>query len=89
MKKNFERTVGLDYRPDLEGLRSVAVLAVLIFHAFQNWMPGGFKGVDVFFVLSGFLITRLALKELEQGAFRFSHFYLRRLLRSAPLRSAS
>ena len=54
------------YRPDVDGLRAVAVLAVLAFHAFPHAMPGGFAGVDVFFVISGFLITGIILDDLER-----------------------
>ena len=53
------------FRPDIEGLRGVSVLAVVLYHAFPTAVPGGFVGVDVFFVISGFLITQLLLRELE------------------------
>jgi peptidoglycan/LPS O-acetylase OafA/YrhL len=76
---------GLTYRPFLDGLRAVAVLAVVGYHLELSWFPGGFLGVDVFFVLSGYLITRLLLAE-KSGAGRidFLGFYARRLRRLLP-----
>ena len=71
------------YRPDIDGLRAVAVLAVLIFH-FGGWLSGGFVGVDVFFVISGFLITGILAREVEQGTFSLRRFWTRRLRRIAP-----
>src|SRR5688572_242044 len=72
------------YRPDVDGLRAVAVLAVLAFHAFPNVAPGGFAGVDVFFVISGFLISGIILGDLERGRFSFADFYWRRIRRIFP-----
>ena len=60
------------YRPDVDGLRAVAVLAVVIFHFNENWLPGGFAGVDIFFVISGFLITRNIAVEYASGSFSIS-----------------
>ena len=74
----------LFYRPDIDGLRAVAVAAVLLFHAFPNKLPGGFVGVDISSVISGYLITGIILKELESGRFTFTGFYARRIRRIFP-----
>jgi peptidoglycan/LPS O-acetylase OafA/YrhL len=71
------------YRPEIDGLRAVAVLAVVLFHAGLG-VPGGFVGVDVFFVISGFLITSLILKDLQAGKFSLAHFWERRARRIIP-----
>jgi peptidoglycan/LPS O-acetylase OafA/YrhL len=74
-----------DFRPDIEGMRGVAVIVVVLFHAGLLGVDGGFIGVDVFFVLSGFLITRLLLRELESsGAIALSNFWARRARRILP-----
>jgi peptidoglycan/LPS O-acetylase OafA/YrhL len=73
-----------EYRPDIDGLRAFAVLAVVAFHAAPRLLPGGFVGVDVFFVISGFLITRIVFDELTDGAFTFREFYARRIRRIFP-----
>jgi len=72
------------YRPDVDGLRAIAVMLVLNFHAFPDAMPGGFIGVDVFFVISGFLITGIIMRELELGRFSLIGFYNRRIRRIFP-----
>jgi len=74
----------LKYRPDIDGLRAVAVLAVVVFHAFPALAPGGFVGVDVFFVISGFLISGIIFSALERGQFSFRDFYARRIRRIFP-----
>ena len=75
----------LGYRPELDGLRALAVTAVMLFHANVSWARGGYLGVDVFFVLSGFLITRILLEEREStGHTAVLRFYLRRILRLFP-----
>ena len=73
-----------DYRRDVDGLRGLAVLAVLAFHAFPEAVPGGFVGVDVFFVVSGYLITSLLLRDLQAGRFTLVGFYARRVRRIFP-----
>src|SRR5687768_10808874 len=75
---------GLEYRADVDGLRAIAVLAVLGFHGFSKAIPGGFVGVDVFFVISGFLITTLVVKALNSHRFRLVEFYSRRARRILP-----
>jgi peptidoglycan/LPS O-acetylase OafA/YrhL len=72
------------YRPDIDGLRAVAVLAVVIFHASPSILRGGFAGVDIFFVISGFLITGLILDSIRKNKFQFSDFYVRRIIRIFP-----
>ena len=67
------------YRADIDGLRALAVLAVISFHAFPDWVSGGFIGVDVFFVISGFLITSLIQESLQQQSFSFRTFYASRI----------
>lgn len=72
------------YRPDIDGLRAVAVAAVFVFHANHDYLPGGFIGVDVFFVISGFLIIRIILDGLETKTFNLAGFYARRIRRIFP-----
>lgn len=73
------------YRPDIDGLRALAVLSVIIFHLNTSWLPGGFLGVDIFFVISGYLITSIIYPQIENGTFSFSDFYNRRIKRILPL----
>ena len=75
----------LIYRPEIDGLRAIAVGAVIFYHAQIKIFTGGFIGVDVFFVISGYLITSISLKELvTTGHFSFKHFYERRVRRIIP-----
>ena len=74
----------IDYRPDIDGLRGLAVLSVMLFHAFPSLMPGGFIGVDIFFVISGFLITKIIKSRTDQNNFNFLEFYARRIRRLFP-----
>jgi peptidoglycan/LPS O-acetylase OafA/YrhL len=72
------------YRPDVDGLRAIAVLSVVGFHAFPEFVPGGFVGVDIFFVISGFLISSILLSNLEHDRFSLVAFYGRRIKRIFP-----
>jgi peptidoglycan/LPS O-acetylase OafA/YrhL len=72
------------YRADIDGLRAVAVLSVVGYHAFRSRVPGGFVGVDVFFVISGYLISTIIFENLENQKFSFTAFYARRIRRIFP-----
>ncbi|MBR0815048.1 acyltransferase [Bradyrhizobium diazoefficiens] len=74
----------MDYRPEIDGLRAIAVLSVILFHAGLNAIPGGYLGVDIFFVISGYLITSIITREMEDGRFTFAAFYERRARRILP-----
>ncbi|UAA39142.1 acyltransferase [Paraneptunicella aestuarii] len=74
----------MEYRKEIDGLRAVAVLPVVFFHAGVGGFSGGYVGVDIFFVISGYLITSLILSESSRGTFRFSEFYERRVRRILP-----
>lgn len=73
-----------EYRPDIDGLRAVAVLAVLVFHCFPSVLPGGFVGVDVFFVISGYLIGRSSFEEIDAGRYSTRAYFGRRARRIFP-----
>ncbi len=75
----------LKYRPDIDGLRAIAVGSVVLYHLQESLLPGGFVGVDIFFVISGYLITKLIFSELsETDSFSFKRFYVRRIRRLFP-----
>lgn len=74
----------IKYRPDIDGLRAIAVLAVLFFHAGLPFFEGGYVGVDIFFVISGYLITSIILREIDQERFSILQFYERRFRRILP-----
>jgi len=75
----------VSYRPDIDGLRAIAVLSVVICHAFPKTLSGGFVGVDIFFVISGFLITSILVMGLEEARFSIADFYARRVRRLFPV----
>lgn len=74
----------MEYRKELDGLRAIAVISVILFHADFRFFSGGYVGVDVFFVISGYLITRIILADLKAARFSFAHFYERRVRRIVP-----
>ena len=74
----------MNFRHDINGLRAFAVIAVVLFHFDANWLPGGFAGVDVFFVISGYLMTAIIFKGVEQNNFSLTKFYLARAKRIVP-----
>ena len=81
----------ISYRPEIDGLRAIAILSIVLYHAkivFNNtdWFEGGFVGVDIFFVISGYLITRIIMNEIMMhGSFNFLNFYERRVRRILPM----
>ena len=81
-------TINIDpsmkYRPDIDGLRSLAIISVLIFHGFPDLLKGGFIGVDIFFVISGYLISHNIFRNFENNSFSFIDFYSRRIIRIFP-----
>ena len=77
-------SISSGYRPEIDGLRAIAVFSVILFHINPQWLPGGFVGVDIFFVISGYLITGIITKELSEGRFTFKNFYERRIRRILP-----
>jgi peptidoglycan/LPS O-acetylase OafA/YrhL len=74
----------MNYRKEIDGLRAFAVIPVILYHAGFEWLSGGYVGVDIFFVISGYLITTIIIKELEVGTFTIANFYERRARRILP-----
>ena len=72
------------YRKEIDGLRALAVIPVILYHAGFNWFSGGYIGVDIFFVISGYLITSIIIKEQDAGTFSLANFYERRIRRILP-----
>lgn len=72
------------YRADIDGLRALAILPVVAFHASTSWPKGGFVGVDIFFVISGYLISCIIFRSLANNDLRFSEFYAHRIKRISP-----
>ena len=72
------------HRTDIQGLRAIAVLSVVFFHAMGDALPGGFVGVDIFFVISGYLISGILMGEMQAGRFSLGGFYERRIRRLFP-----
>jgi peptidoglycan/LPS O-acetylase OafA/YrhL len=84
VRRQTEAVEGSMYRADIDGLRAIAVIFVLLFHGFPTLLTGGFVGVDIFFVISGFLISRIILQDLRDDKFTFNDFYSRRMRRICP-----
>src|SRR5271170_2686414 len=84
MREAPHRDAVLKYRPDIDGLRAVAILSVLAFHLWPWRVSGGFVGVDVFFVISGYLISAIVFSEIAVGRFSLLAFYERRVRRIFP-----
>jgi peptidoglycan/LPS O-acetylase OafA/YrhL len=84
-QEGWDMNSSLNYRADIDGLRALAVMSVLVFHLDPNLMSAGFAGVDVFFVISGFLLTKIQISEVESERFSYIKFYLRRIKRILPV----
>ena len=74
----------MKYRPEIDGLRALSVIPVILYHAEVDFFKGGFIGVDIFFVISGYLITSILISEIEINKFNFYNFIERRLRRILP-----
>ena len=81
---SIQKNNHLSYRPDIDGLRTVAVCIVIVFHAWPNMLTGGLIGVDVFFAISGYLISGIIIKKCRKNSFSFIDFYSRRIRRIYP-----
>ena len=81
---SFRNSKNIFFRDDIQGLRGIAILAVVFFHFFPNLLPNGFLGVDLFFVISGYLITIIIIKDLKKNNFSYFNFYLNRFKRIYP-----
>lgn len=84
MTKVDEINLKKKYVPDIDGLRAVAIISVLLYHVGYSWVPGGFVGVDVFFVISGYLITKIILSDIGSQKFTYTSFFIRRSRRLLP-----
>src|SRR5210317_705324 len=74
----------IQYREDINGLRAIAVMSVVLYHAGFEFFKGGYLGVDIFFVISGYLISNIVISELNNKSFSFKNFYLKRAKRILP-----
>ena len=81
---HLTKKITSSYRADRDGLRAVAVLLVVAFHVAPTRLPSGFIGVDIFFVISGYLITGIIISDFSNGRFSFTSFYVRRIRRICP-----
>lgn len=84
MTKSTSNTPSLKYRPDIDGLRALAIISVIVFHSFPSVLPSGFVGVDIFFVISGYLITRIIYESQLNGVFSLQSFFIHRARRILP-----
>jgi len=74
----------ISYRPEIDGIRAIAIISVVLFHGWGSIFPGGYVGVDIFFVISGYLITSIIFREMKEGSFTYLRFYARRARRILP-----
>ena len=81
---NISKIKRINFRNDINGLRAIAVMSVVVYHADVELFKGGWLGVDIFFVISGYLISNIIISELNEGSFTFKNFYLRRVRRILP-----
>lgn len=76
--------MNISYRPEIDGLRTISVMLVILHHLGWSFIPGGYIGVDIFFVISGYLITKIVTQEIRENRFSIGQFYKRRIIRLAP-----